>query len=69
MDVRPIALVVTAVAQCCLLVVVEIGFRRGLGPETTRQIAHVAGAASLVIVASAPAGMPDGYASDGMSEG
>jgi phytol kinase len=38
---------VTAAAQCCLLVAVEIGFRRGLGPETTRQIAHVAGAASV----------------------
>ncbi len=37
----------TAAAQCCLLVAVEIGFRRGLGPETTRQIAHVAGAASV----------------------
>ncbi len=36
-----------AAAQCCLLVAVEIGFRRGLGPETTRQIAHVAGAASV----------------------
>jgi phytol kinase len=49
-DVRPIALVVTAVAQCCLLVAVEIGFRRGLGPETTRQIAHVAGAASVAVL-------------------
>jgi dolichol kinase len=38
---------VTAAAQCCLLVAVEIGFRRGVGPETTRQIAHVAGAASV----------------------
>jgi phytol kinase len=49
-DVRPIALVVTAVAQCCLLVAVEIGFRRGLGPETTRQIAHVVGAASVAVL-------------------
>ncbi|MDQ2942319.1 MAG: hypothetical protein M3R21_01460 [Candidatus Dormibacteraeota bacterium] len=50
MDVRPIALVVTAVAQGCLLVAVEIGFRRGLGPETTRQIAHAAGAASVAVL-------------------
>jgi phytol kinase len=49
-DIRPIALVVTAVAQCCLLVAVEIGFRRGLGPETTRQIAHVVGAASVAVL-------------------
>jgi dolichol kinase len=41
---------VTAAAQCCLLVGVEIGFRRGLGPETTRQIAHVAGAASVAVL-------------------
>src|SRR2546428_10767186 len=46
-DTRPIALVITAAAQTCLLVAVEIGFRRGLGPETTRQIAHVVGAASV----------------------
>lgn len=50
MDVRPIALIVTAVAQGCLLVAVEIGFRRGLGPETTRQIAHIAGAASVAVL-------------------
>ena len=49
-DIRPIALLVTAAAQCCLLVAVEIGFRRGLGPETTRQIAHVAGAASVAVL-------------------
>jgi len=41
---------VTAAAQCCLLVAVEIGFRRGLGPETTRHIAHVAGAASVAVL-------------------
>ena len=50
MDVRPIALLVTAAAQCCLLVGVEVGFRRGLGPETTRQIAHIAGAASVAVL-------------------
>ena len=50
MDVRPIALLVTAAAQGTLLVAVEIGFRRGLGPETTRQIAHVAGAASVAVL-------------------
>jgi phytol kinase len=49
-DVRPVALLVTAAAQCCLLVGVEIGFRRGLGPETTRQIAHVVGAASVAVL-------------------
>jgi phytol kinase len=31
-------------------VAVELGFRRGLGPETTRQIAHVAGAASVAVL-------------------
>src|SRR5437879_13692489 len=50
LDVRPIALVITAAAQTCLLVAVEIGFRRGLGPETTRQIAHVVGAASVAVL-------------------
>ena len=50
LDVRPFALLVTAAAQCCLLVGVEIGFRRGLGPETTRQIAHVVGAASVAVL-------------------
>src|SRR5438046_4261610 len=50
LDVRPIALVITAAAQTCLLVAVEIGFRRGLGPETTRQIAHVIGAASVAVL-------------------
>jgi phytol kinase len=49
-DIRPIALLVTAVAQCCLLVAVELGFRRGLGAETTRQIAHVAGAVSVAVL-------------------
>src|SRR3979411_2673469 len=34
----------------CLLVAVEIGFRRGLGSETTRQIAHVVGAASVAVL-------------------
>ncbi len=29
---------------------VEIGFRRGIGPETTRQIAHVAGAGSVAVL-------------------
>jgi phytol kinase len=49
-DVRPIALLVTAAAQCCLLIGIEVGFRRGLGPETTRQIAHIAGAASVAVL-------------------
>ena len=50
LDVRPIPLLVTAVAQGGLLVAVEIGFRRGLGPETTRRIAHAVGAASVAIL-------------------
>ncbi len=50
MDIRPIALIITAAAQTCLLVTVEIGFRRGLGPEITRQIAHVLGAASVAVL-------------------
>ena len=49
-DIRPIAVLITAFAQSCLLVAVEIGFRRGLGPETTRQIAHVVGAASVAVL-------------------
>ena len=50
LDIRPFALVITAVAQTCLLAAVEIGFRRGLGPETTRQVAHVVGAASVAVL-------------------
>ena len=50
MDIRPIAVLVAAFAQSCLLVAVEVGFRRGLGPETTRQIAHVVGAASVAVL-------------------
>ena len=50
MDIRPLALVTTAVAQICLLAAVEIGFRRGLGPETTRHVAHVVGAASVAVL-------------------
>jgi dolichol kinase len=49
-EVRPIALLITGVAQGCLLVAVEVGFRRGLGAETTRQIAHVVGAASVAVL-------------------
>ena len=50
LDVRPIPLLVTVVAQGLLLVAVEIGFRKGLGPETTRRIAHAVGAASVAIL-------------------
>jgi dolichol kinase len=50
LDIRPVALVATATAQACLLVAVETGFRRGLGPETTRQIAHVVGASSVAFL-------------------
>lgn len=49
-DIRPIAVLTTAFAQTCLLVAVEIAFRRGLGPEVTRQIAHVVGAASVAVL-------------------
>jgi phytol kinase len=49
-DIRPLALLITMVAQTSLLVAVEIGFRRGLGPETTRQIAHVVGASSVAFL-------------------
>ena len=49
-DIRPIAVLITALAQSCLLVAVEIGFRRGLGAEVTRQIAHVVGAASVAVL-------------------
>jgi phytol kinase len=45
--VRPVLLLVTVVAQGGLLIAVEFGFRRGLGPETTRRIAHAVGAASV----------------------
>lgn len=47
MEIRPALLLATAVAQVALLVAVEIGFRRGLGPETTRRIAHAVGAVSV----------------------
>ena len=50
MDVRPVPVLVTAAAQGGLLVAVEIGFRRGLGPETTRRIAHAVGAASVALL-------------------
>jgi dolichol kinase len=43
-------LLVTAIAQGGLLVAIEVGFRRGLGPETTRRIAHAVGAASVAIL-------------------
>jgi dolichol kinase len=43
-------LLVTAVAQGGLLVAVEIGFRRGMAPETTRRIAHTVGAVSVALL-------------------
>ncbi len=43
-------MLLTAVAQGGLLVAVEIGFRRGLGPETTRRIAHAVGAVSIAFL-------------------
>ena len=50
MEIRPIPLLLTAAAQGGLLVAVEVGFRRGLGPETTRRIAHAAGAVSVAFL-------------------
>ena len=50
MEIRPLPLLLTAAAQGGLLVAVEIGFRRGLGPETTRRIAHAAGAVSVAFL-------------------
>lgn len=47
MEIRPVLLLATAAAQAGLLVAVEIGFRRGVGPETTRRIAHAVGAVSV----------------------
>jgi phytol kinase len=47
MEIRPVPLLLTAVAQGSLLIGVEIGFRRGLGIETTRRIAHAVGAVSV----------------------
>jgi phytol kinase len=50
LEIRPLPLLVTAFAQGGLLVAVEIGFRRGLGPETTRRIAHAVGAVSVAFL-------------------
>ena len=47
MEVRPVLLLAIAAAQGGLLVGVEVAFRRGLGPETTRRIAHAVGATSV----------------------
>lgn len=47
MEVRPVLLLVTALGQGGLLATVEIAFRRGLGAETTRRIAHAVGAVSV----------------------
>src|SRR3989442_15651356 len=49
-DVRPLALLLTAAAQACILGAVELLGRRGLGPEQTRRLAHVAGAASVAVL-------------------
>ena len=50
LDIRPVPLLIVAVSQCALLAAVEIAFHRGLGPETTRRIAHVAGAGSVAFM-------------------
>jgi phytol kinase len=46
-EIRVVPLLATAAAQAGLLVAVEVGFRRGVGPETTRRIAHAVGAVSV----------------------
>src|SRR3989442_6737976 len=49
-DVRPLALLLTAAAQACILGAVEVLGRRGHGPEQTRRLAHVAGASSVAVL-------------------
>ena len=48
--VRPLALFLTAAAQACVLGATELLGRRGLGPEQTRRLAHVAGASSVAVL-------------------
>src|SRR2546421_6352185 len=48
--VRALPLFLTAAGQACILGAIEIIGRRGLAPEQTRRLAHVAGAASVAVL-------------------
>ena len=47
---RALALLLTAAGQACILGAIELLGRRGLGPEQTRRIAHIAGASSVAVL-------------------
>ena len=47
---RALALLLTAAGQACILGAIEVLGRRGLAPEQTRRLAHVAGAASVAVL-------------------
>jgi hypothetical protein len=49
-EVRPLALLLVAAGQVCLLGAVEVLGRRGLGPEQTRRLAHMAGGSSVAVL-------------------
>src|SRR5438105_7177782 len=49
-ELRPLALLVTATGQACILGAIELLGRRGLGPEQTRRLGHVAGACSVAVL-------------------
>jgi len=48
--VRALPLILTALGQACVLGAIEVLGRRGLRPELTRRLAHVAGAASVAVL-------------------
>ena len=47
---RALALLLTAAGQACILGAIELLGRRGLGPEQTRRIAHIAGASGVAVL-------------------
>jgi dolichol kinase len=49
-ELRPLALLLTGTGQACILGAIELLGRRGLGPEQTRRLAHVAGASSVAVL-------------------
>jgi dolichol kinase len=49
-ELRPLALLLTATGQACVLGATELLGRRGLGPEQTRRVGHVAGACSVAVL-------------------
>jgi phytol kinase len=49
-SVRPLAVVLAASGQLCVLAAAEAVRRRGLGPEHTRRLAHAAGGASVAVL-------------------